>query len=506
MTRDERQEICLQKWVSANCLATIEGFTGFGKTRIATNAIKLLRRNDATRSVVIVVPTIPLKNQWIDGLNSLGLSDNTEVYVINTLITMPEFDASLVILDEIHRYAAETFSRVFDVSKYSFVLGLTATLKRLDKKHTFLEKYAPICDKVTMLEGKRNGWVAPFTEYNLGLELNTERAEEYREMKDSFGYYFDKFENDFELMKKCSFAVNPQRSKKGFIYPPPVIRHAWKMGWKGNKIDEAFNIMVANQSAPRGQKEEVWGSSNHPYAPQKLYVWALQGMRVNREMMSFIYNDPMKVAVVERLVREFSDSKAITFCQTTRVADELSDSLGAMAMPYHSNMESTEVTKSETKHYKTERGVDGWLEKHPEWGNKRTLATGFSVSRRKVVKVSANEARKQALIKVQESRRVRVVCTAKALDMGFDFPGCQLGIIYARTSSTTQQIQRTGRIIRKHFFEDGTEKRSVVINVYLKDTKDYQWLNRAQKKSAGARWVDTVEEIVEAEQKLVLEL
>lgn len=504
MTRDERQDKCLDNWVQARSLATIEAFTGFGKTRIATNAIKLLRRNDTTRSVVIVVPTIPLKQQWEEGLDSLGLSNNAEVFVINTLIKQQPFDCSLLILDEIHRYAASTFSKVFGIAKYSFVLGLTATLRRLDEKHEYLEQYAPICDKVTMVEGKRNGWMAPYAEYNLGIELPEEEFEYYSELKQDFARYFDKFQNDFELMKKCSFSLKPYRTRTGTVNVPSVVRYANRMGWRGNTPGQAFDIMLANETAPRGQKRKLWGNEGHPFSPDKLYVYALQGMRTNREMMSFIYNSPLKVHAAERLIREFSNSKAITFCQTTDAVDRLVDKLGSMAMPYHSNLESQEITKTVKKYYKTERGADGWIEKHPEWGNKRKLADGrYSISTRKVVTLSAKSAREQALIKVQDSKRVRVVCTAKALDQGFDFPGCQLGIIYARTSSTTQQVQRTGRVIRKHFFDDGNEKRSVVVNIYLKDTKDYQWLNKAQKNSAGARWVDSIGEIIEAENLLV---
>lgn len=37
------------------------------------------------------------------------------------------------------------------------ILGLTATLERLDGKEIIIKKYAPVCDTITLNEATQNG-------------------------------------------------------------------------------------------------------------------------------------------------------------------------------------------------------------------------------------------------------------------------------------------------------------------------------------------------------------
>ena len=57
-----------------------------------------------------------------------------QVYVINTAVKL-EMTTDFLILDEIHRYAADTFRLVFEQIKYKHIMGLTATLEREDGLH-----------------------------------------------------------------------------------------------------------------------------------------------------------------------------------------------------------------------------------------------------------------------------------------------------------------------------------------------------------------------------------
>jgi superfamily II DNA or RNA helicase len=60
-------------------------------------------------------------------------------------------------LDEIHVYAASSFAQVFETVNYDMILGLTATIERLDGKEKLLLEKAPICDQVTVKEAVDNG-------------------------------------------------------------------------------------------------------------------------------------------------------------------------------------------------------------------------------------------------------------------------------------------------------------------------------------------------------------
>ena len=114
VTRDERQEEAMKKWLQSKGKGTIIACTGFGKTRVATNIItKVLSKYPQLR-ILVVVPTDTLRNQWIAILDELGLSLNTEVQVINTT-AKNGYTCDMLVLDEIHRCPADTFSQVFTI-------------------------------------------------------------------------------------------------------------------------------------------------------------------------------------------------------------------------------------------------------------------------------------------------------------------------------------------------------------------------------------------------------
>ena len=166
LTRDERQEESLQKWLKAKGKGTIIACTGYGKTKVAIDAFKKILTKYPNLKALIVVPTETLKNQWVSILDKQGLGLNNEVVVINTA-AKKQYSCDLLILDEIHRVPADTFSQVFNTVKYKLILGLTATLERLDGKHSLIEKHCPVIDEVTLEVAKLNGWVSDFTEFQV---------------------------------------------------------------------------------------------------------------------------------------------------------------------------------------------------------------------------------------------------------------------------------------------------------------------------------------------------
>lgn len=79
-----------------------------------------------------------------------------KVEIINTVIRNI-YEVDLLVLDEVHSYAAEGGLTLFEVIKYKYVLGLTATFERLDGRHELLTPYVPICDTVTLSDALANG-------------------------------------------------------------------------------------------------------------------------------------------------------------------------------------------------------------------------------------------------------------------------------------------------------------------------------------------------------------
>ena len=197
VTRDERQDECKRAWLSNKGRGTIEACTGFGKTRCAINCMKAVLSKYPTIRTLVVVPTELLKNQWTTILDEQGLSLNTEVQVVNTT-AKNGYECDLLIIDEIHRTAADTLQYVFSKVKYKLILGLTATLERLDGRHTIIEKYCPVVDSVSIELAKASGWVSDFTEYQ--VIITADDINLYKEYNKEFVKHFEFFNYDFGLV------------------------------------------------------------------------------------------------------------------------------------------------------------------------------------------------------------------------------------------------------------------------------------------------------------------
>lgn len=96
----------------------------------------------------------------------------------------------MLILDECHLFASDTFSEVFTVVEYKMILCLTATLERLDGKEILIKKYAPVSDTIPLKEAIANRWVSPIKEYVVLLDVD---LTEYKELDRKFNSYFSFF-------------------------------------------------------------------------------------------------------------------------------------------------------------------------------------------------------------------------------------------------------------------------------------------------------------------------
>lgn len=493
--RTKRQFESMQKWLRIKGKGTIVANTGFGKTRIALELINLFRRDNNSRSILVVVPTLVLKKQWNDLLIQWNLATNSEVIVINSLIKRKPFKVDFLINDEIHNIAATTFAQQFDIIEYNFILGLTGTFERLDGKHEMLEEYAPIIDDIPMRLSRKEGWVSEYRHYNLGISLSEIDADIYKNYIATFTKAMDFFEQDYELLRKCSYSVKPNNWGKA----PPVVKYAKHLGWSGNSVETAITIVNQNLHKKAKDRVSIWGNKFHVHSPERLYIWAIVGARALRQVMKFIYEHPSKVETAIKLIETF-DRRTITFGQYISTAQQIADYFGNSAVVYHSNM-TPEIRKVLVeKEYKTTAGAKKWITKHPDWSIKEKHNKIF-VQTYKDKKISTKTLKIEAMHKIRNYKRTKVIATAKALNEGVDIANLELGIKLARTSSKLTEVQALGRIVRKHTFNDGTEKDAVFVDVYLKDTKDEWWMRKSQQGLLGQHWVDSIEELLEIEAK-----
>ena len=87
------------------------------KTRVALTIIQSLVKANPDSFTIIVVPTEMLKNQWMEELIKWHLFEHCQIEIINSVINK-EWTCDLLVIDEAHLMASDTFQRVFDVVEY----------------------------------------------------------------------------------------------------------------------------------------------------------------------------------------------------------------------------------------------------------------------------------------------------------------------------------------------------------------------------------------------------
>lgn len=285
LTRDERQQETITKWLQAKGKGTVIACTGFGKTKIAIDCFKKVLTKYPDIKALVVVPTDTLRDQWTSILDSQGLGLNSEVVVINTAAKKP-YACDLLILDECHRVPADTFSKVFETVQYKLILGLTATLERLDGKHALIQKHCPVIDEVTLEVAKLNGWVSEFTEFQ--VIITAKDIDIYRDYNKEFVANFEFFNFDFGLAMSLL-------GKDGFR----------------NKIKLRDEMCKSN---PKADKSEILKQINYH---------SVAFMRAMQNRKKFIHNHPQKIEIAQEIIKHRSDKKIITFSANTAMAESV---------------------------------------------------------------------------------------------------------------------------------------------------------------------------------------
>lgn len=258
----------------------------FGKTRVGLNCIKTLLSKRPGSRVLIVVPTDVLQIQWQNILDSNSLSFYCTVAVINTVVKH-SWQCDLLILDEEHRYAADTFKKVFSKVQYKMILGLTATFERLDGREEIIAKYCPVIDKITVQEALLNGWVSKFKEYLVLIDVDN--IDEYKQLNKEFTSHFEFFNFDFDLAMKMI-------GKDGYKY----------------------RIAYRDQLLPNNALEE-----DRINMFKNITIHAMGFMRAMQDRKTFINNHLKKTEIANMIIQARPNSKIITFSNNIKMAESI---------------------------------------------------------------------------------------------------------------------------------------------------------------------------------------
>ncbi|MEF8882118.1 MAG: DEAD/DEAH box helicase family protein [Halapricum sp.] len=212
------QQAALEAWRTHDRQGSVILPTGSGKTFLGLQAVA-----DAGVSALVVTPTIDLMNQWHATLtNAFGDQLTDDIGVLGGgsheigAVTVTTYDSAyryideygdqfgLLITDETHHLAAETYLQIPEMTIAPYRLGLTATYERADGREELLEdRMGPIVyqEAVDNLAGE---FLSEYETIQMSVELTSEERTEYDEEYQIYRDYVDS--HDFDLWKEQGYA------------------------------------------------------------------------------------------------------------------------------------------------------------------------------------------------------------------------------------------------------------------------------------------------------------
>jgi len=198
----------LRAWNSAKRQGIIEAVTGSGKTYVAFGALEQLQAEDRRLNTLVVVPTVPLMNQWMAKLAKLfpnrrvgriggGFSDdfsrfpfacvaviNSAVRHVQTLLghTLNGTVRSFLIADECHHYIdAPVFRRIREFP-FHYTLGLSATIEPFE-----VPGLGKVVFEYGFAEANRDELVPNFDLVNTSVSLTGSEYLDYEQLTKKIG-------------------------------------------------------------------------------------------------------------------------------------------------------------------------------------------------------------------------------------------------------------------------------------------------------------------------------
>lgn len=206
--------------------------------------------------------------------------------------------------------------------------------------------------------------------------------------------------------------------------------------------------MAMNALKDKSLRERIARRLN--WEEKVVMLHALGYNRSMRERKTFLYTTESIIRTAVAIAEKFSDRKIITFSEATSAADKLTDLLPDSAS-YHSQLQTILVN-----------------------GKKKGPAT-----------------RKKEAMKNFTEDKIRILNTARALNVGADIPNVDMSIICSFNSSLIDSIQRTGRAVR---YAEG--KHAIEVNLYIPKAQSEKWLRSKQKKTPNIKWITSMDQIV----------
>lgn len=194
------QVAAMSEWLSAGRRGIASVVTGGGKTFFALQCIQSFQRVEPGATILIVVPTEALLDQWIEETVSFFdmpprfinvIASNKPIRrgrinigVINTASKLAQRESNppmFLIVDECHKAASPVFRAVFALPMLA-ALGLSATPERQYDDYfneVLVPALGPVIYHYTYIEAMQDGVIVPFKLKNILFEFTEDEQTEY---------------------------------------------------------------------------------------------------------------------------------------------------------------------------------------------------------------------------------------------------------------------------------------------------------------------------------------
>lgn len=206
--------------------------------------------------------------------------------IVNTVIKK-KWKCNILIIDEAHRYASDTFQEIFNTVDYKYILGLTATFERLDGKHELIAKYCPVIDAVTTEEALINGWLSNFKEYQVLIDVDD--IAEYKKLNSEFLEHFEFFNYDFNLAMSM-------------------------IGNNGFMNRAKYRDSICKPDASPEDRKNLF---------RLITIHATGFIRTIQKRKAFINNHPKKLEIARKIIESRPGAKIITFSSNVKMAESI---------------------------------------------------------------------------------------------------------------------------------------------------------------------------------------
>lgn len=206
------QEKAFDEWVSNNYKGIFSVVTGGGKTIFAIYCVSYLFEKELIDSVIIVVPTKTLQDQWVSNIlqttniqKSLISLNRNKLNMVNVLTNLSSQKISMknlknrygLVLDECHRYG--TINHLSFLQNYfSSTIGLTATLERKydnGVSEILIPNIGRVIYSYDISEAIKDQVVEPYKMIYLRTFFDQDEQEEYDEISGKISSLFGRLKN-----------------------------------------------------------------------------------------------------------------------------------------------------------------------------------------------------------------------------------------------------------------------------------------------------------------------